>query len=195
MKVSATFLVSLLFLSACGSGASDGDTPANGGTTQLGTGGTTVASSGFGGNASSTGGSQFGGTSSQAPSQSGVVPSAGGKSGSGGSASSATTVAPGQPCSAVCATGEADICLGEGCPYGQCGAPWHGHECSFYYSQEVGATTTYCSAGQTGNYCLTTQPAKPLYWAVNCSNGTPTITSCLSGCQADPDAVASCTQY
>ena len=173
----------LILLPACGNGGSHGGVPATGGIGSAVV-GTTIGGGGDG--AVTTGGSHSGGSTASASTQQAGTSSAGGTTSGAGAPS---TVVPGQPCSVVCASGQISLCLGAGCPYEECGAPWDDHPCSYFYSTPADSNTVYCAANETNAYCLVTESTQEVNWAVNCVNGTPTITACTSGCQASNPSI------
>ena len=69
--------------------------------------------------------------------------------------------------------------------------------CSSVYTSDVGPTSTYCSAAETGSYCLETGPSFGPDYAVSCANGTATVLKCNSGCGSgsDGDAAYHCTSF
>jgi hypothetical protein len=148
---------------------------ANSGGSEVMTGGT----GGAAGSAAIAGSAGMGGSSAIGTGGSGTA--MGGASGSVGSAGSGALGTPGYP------SGSVILCFGAGCPFGECDNDmfFADKPCSSVYTSDVGPSSTYCSAAETGSYCLETGPSFGPDYAVSCANGMATVLKCNSGCGSE----------
>jgi len=189
----AIFAVALA-LAACGSGESSGSGGSSSSAGSVATAGTAGALGGApaaGGSAVATGG---GGASSNAGAGHGNSggSTSGGHSNAG--SSSGGKVEPGNPCMSGCPSGTVNACWGAGCPLGECDESGFLADaaCSSTYSGAVNSNSVYCTANETAGYCMLTITNTLQYWAVNCVNGTPQVTSCPNSCGLSTEGVAGC---
>lgn len=152
-------------------------------------GGGMAGSSGAAGSAALAGSSGTGGSSVIGTGGSSGA-AMGGASGSVGSAGAGSLGTPGYP------SGSVILCFGAGCPFGECDNDmfFADKTCSSVYTSDVGPSSTYCSAAETGSYCLETGPSFGPDYAVSCANGTATVLKCSSGCGSD-GAAYQCTSF
>lgn len=192
-------VLALSLLASCGGDDDDGESgPSTGGTTPS-TGGTasdTGGSSSGGtstGGVSTTGGAASGGTSAGAPgkggsSTTGGRAASGGAGGRGGSSSGGTDKGgastgggPQGGDAGETPFGTADNCLGDGCPYGECGGPF-ADDCDEVYPGALDSSSMYCKSGSDDGYCLAVVGAHVDDWGITCDGGTPTFELCDAGC-------------
>ena len=74
------------------------------------------------------------------------------------------------------------MCLGDGCPFGECGGVFAG-DCADVYPGALDSSSMYCASGSDDGYCLTVINDHVNDWAVGCDGGIATFTDCVdSGC-------------
>jgi hypothetical protein len=191
-------LLGLSLLASC-SGDDDADsgtstggsTPSTGGTASD-TGGSSTGGNATGGT-SVTGGTAAGGTSAGGPGKGGSATTggrattggAGGRGGStGGDTSKGGSSTGGGPEGGD--TGETpfgapDNCMGDGCPFGECGGPFN-DDCDEVYPGALDSSSMYCASGSDDGYCLTAVSDHVDEWAISCDGGSPTFELCSGGC-------------
>jgi hypothetical protein len=186
MKNAFTTLVGLGCLGAlvlagvgCGGSSQSGGSEIMDAAGSAGSGGT--GGSGFipinsgGGGSSDTGGSSASAGTASVAGSSGF-PSFGGSNvgGSGGSGPQGT---PGYP------MGTVDLCFGD-CPLGECDDSMFFAQtpCASVYKSDIGPSSSYCSAGQNGSYCIQVGAEFSPDFGVSCANGMATVLKCNDGC-------------
>lgn len=197
--------LALLQVASCGGTEEDSHTIANGPTPMTGEPPSENGSSSAGAASSSAGvaigGTGAGGTNASAPRTEGSSASNGagaavGASGYGGSIggalgeSGAATAGSGSGDTGDAPFGVPDSCLGDGCPFGECGTPFT-DDCDEVYAGGLDAHSAYCASNSNDGYCLAVLSDHVDDWAISCSNGNPTFDLCDAGCNVS-GGVANC---
>jgi hypothetical protein len=187
-------VLALSLLASCSgddgdSGSSTGGSTSSTGGVGSGTGGAAAGGESTGGR-SVTGGTAAGGTSAGAPGKGGSAPTGGrmaagsggatgGSTGKGGAGTGGGTSKGGT--TADTPSGKADNCLGDGCPFGECGGPF-ADPCADAYPGALDESSMYCASGSDDGYCLAVVSDHVDDWAISCDGGTPTFDLCNAGC-------------
>lgn len=192
-------VVSFLVLASngCGSGGDAtgaGGAVGNGGAAEIGgasggsgTGGST---GGTAGHATGGSGGSVAGAGGHATGSSGGA--AGGQAGSGAGGLSGGAAGGGGAAGSSSPSGNVLLCFGA-CPMGQCDsvvADPNEPSCSSSYPGPVGPTSTYCTPGASGSYCLEIMGSG--IWGITCANGAATLSYCGGACSTDGISLAIC---
>ena len=205
----------MLFAVACGgasnsNGSDDDDSGGAGGAgtagsnAKAGSANTAGTSHSAGATSTAGGGGMSSGGASAAGAANGGTSTGGSSGGAGGSNSAGTGGASGgsggSDLHGVPATpmGTVQSCFGTKCALQECDNDmfWADIACSEVYDAPVDASTMYCAADGTGSYCLQVRVPNGFAedrYAVNCTNGKPTILKCNNGCGYSGDDPVMCS--